>query len=205
MTQAKANNSKRPVLDPTDEALAAAMAKGDTLALETLMQRWSRPVYSLALRILREPGAAQEVSQDVFLKCWRNAATFQESRGHFSSWILTMTHHAAIDALRRQKARGKDVLQSFSEGLAATLSAPKSGVSPWQKMRIEGAMAQLNAAQRQVVDMAYFEGLTREEMALRLKTPVGTVKTRLRDALMKLNKIFSDPEQEMQSLPDLKA
>ncbi len=189
--------------DPSDESLVERMAQGDQAALELVMQRWSRPVFSLALRILRDPGMAEEVSQDVFLKCWRAAATFQQSRGSFSSWVLTMTHHAAIDQLRRQKARGKDVLQSFSDAMAATIPGPSRGVSGWQRLRLEKAMSQLTEPQRRVVEMAYFEGLTREEMAERLGTPVGTVKTRLRDTLLKLQRIFSDPEQESQSLPYL--
>jgi len=191
--------------DPTDESLIQRMAGGDQAALELVMQRWSRPVFSLALRILRDPGMAQEVSQDVFFKCWRNAATFQQARGNFSSWILTMTHHSAIDQLRRQKARGKDVLQSFNDAMAATIPGPSHGVSNWQRLRLEKAMAQLTEGQRRVVEMAYFEGLTREEMAARLGAPVGTVKTRLRDTLLKLQKVFSDPEQELQSMPDMKA
>jgi RNA polymerase sigma-70 factor (ECF subfamily) len=115
-----------------------------------------------------------------------------------------MTHHAAIDQLRRQKARGKDVLQSFSDAMAATIASPSHGVSGWQRLRLEKALAQLTEPQRRVVEMAYFEGLTREEMAGHLGVPVGTVKTRLRDTLLKLQKVFSDPEQEMQSLPDLR-
>jgi len=193
-----------PKPDPSDESLVERMAAEDQAALELVMQRWSRPIFSLALRILRDPGMAQEVTQDVFLKCWRSAATFQQSRGSFSSWVLTMTHHAAIDQLRRQKARGKDVLQTFSDAMAATIAGPSHGVSGWQRLRLEKAMAQLTESQRQVVELAYFEGLTREEMAERLGAPVGTVKTRLRDTLLKLQKVFSDPEQEVQSLPDLR-
>ena len=83
--------------------------RGEQSALEELMSRWTRPVYSLALRILRNPELAEEVTQDVFLKVWKHAALFEEQRGAFSSWVLTMTHHGSIDALRRAKARGSQV------------------------------------------------------------------------------------------------
>src|SRR5260370_34009072 len=92
-----------------DRELLERMQRGDEAALETLMGHWSRPVFSLALRILGNPVAAEEVVQDVFFKAWKSAAVFEDTRGAFSSWILTMTHHAAIDALRRSKSRGSSV------------------------------------------------------------------------------------------------
>jgi RNA polymerase sigma-70 factor (ECF subfamily) len=191
--------------EPSDEELAARMTQGDQQALELIIRRWHGPVYSLSLRILRDADTAEEVTQDVFLKAWRSAAAYDPARGAFSSWILTLAHHSAVDNLRRQKARGKDVLRPFDDFLAATLPGPSGGISPWQKLRMEKAMAQLTPPQKQVVELAYFEGLTREEIAARLGEPVGTVKTRLRDALIRLHKLFSDPEQEMQSLPGFKA
>lgn len=191
--------------EPADGELAARMTQGDQQALETIIKRWHGPVYSLALRILRDADTAEEVTQDVFLKCWRSAASYDAARGAFSSWILTLAHHSAVDNLRRQKARGKDVLRPFDDFLAATLPGPAAGVSPWQKLRIEKALKLLSPPQKEVVELAYFEGLTRDEIAARLNEPVGTIKTRLRDALIRLHKLFSDPEQEMQSLPGFKA
>jgi RNA polymerase sigma-70 factor (ECF subfamily) len=188
-----------------DEALARRMAAGDQKALEEVIHRWHGPVYSLALRILRDQEIAEEVTQDVFLKAWRSAASYESQRGAFSSWLLTLAHHTAVDNLRRQKARGKDVLRPFDDYLAAVVPSPAKGISPWQKLRMEKALGQLNPPQRQVVELAYFEGLTRDEIAARLNEPVGTIKTRLRDSLIKLHKLFSDPEQEMQSLPGFKA
>ncbi len=191
--------------DPTDESLAERMARGDQQALEAAIRRWERPVYSLAYRILRQAEAAQEVTQDVFLKAWMKASSFQAGRGSFASWLLTLAHHSAIDALRRQKARGGGRTQTLDGVVKATLASPGRGVSTWRKLRMEKAMARLNPAQRRVVELAYFDGLTREEMARHLGEPVGTVKTRLRDALLKLKRLFSDPEAEYQSLPEFKA
>lgn len=184
-----------------DRALMARVVKGDQAAFEELMERWRRPVYSLALRILRSPELAEEVSQDVFLKVWRHARVFEDQRGAFSSWVLTMTHHGSIDALRRAKARGSQVTNTLDNVVAATLASPRPGVSGWQKLKLQEALAALPDKQRQVVELAYFEGHTREEMAQILGEPVGTVKTRLRDAIQRLAAVFKDPEGEYRALP----
>ena len=191
-----------------DKELLRRMTEGDESALEALMGHWSRPVFSLALRIVGNPVAAEEVVQDVFFKAWKNAKVFEDQRGAFSSWILTMTHHAAIDALRRSRSRGSQqttTLDTQDPVTAGSFVAPKSGVTEWQKLKLEQAMQSLPEKQKKVVEMAYFEGLTREEMASILKEPVGTVKTRLRDAIMKLSAVFKDPEAFLQSAEDFRA
>ena len=185
---------------PSDESLVKRMAEGDQLALETLMQYWKRPVFSLAIRILGNESAAEEVTQDVFFKAWKNAAVFTTKRGAFSSWILTMTHHSAIDSFRRAKSRGSKVTQALDDVLSATLPLPEKGLSTWQSLKLAEALETLPEKQRRVVDLAYFEGHTREEMAKILKEPVGTVKTRLRDAIKKLSGVFSDPESDAKSI-----
>jgi RNA polymerase sigma-70 factor (ECF subfamily) len=184
-----------------DRALMRRVVQGDQAALEDLIKRWSRPVYSLALRILRNPELAEEVSQDVFMKVWKHAAVFEEQRGAFSSWILTMTHHGAIDALRRAKARGSAVTSTLDNIVAATLPSPRAPVSSWQRMKLEQALETLPQKHREVVELAYFGGYTRDEMAKILDEPVGTVKTRLRDAVQKLATVFRDPEEALQTLP----
>jgi RNA polymerase sigma-70 factor (ECF subfamily) len=191
-----------------DRELMRRIVKREESALEELMGHWSRPVYSLAFRILGSAVQAEEVTQDVFFKAWKNAKIFEDQRGAFSSWILTMTHHAAIDALRRQRSRGSQVtstLDTQDPVVAASFVAPRDGVSTWQKLKLEQAMQSLPEKQKKVVEMAYFDGLTREEMASILKEPVGTVKTRLRDAIMKLSAAFKDPEAALQSMKDFKA
>ncbi|HTB34023.1 MAG TPA: sigma-70 family RNA polymerase sigma factor [bacterium] len=185
-----------------DRELMRLVVRGDQDALAELMKRWSRPVYSLALRILRNPELAEEVSQDVFLKVWKHAAVFEEQRGAFSSWVLTMTHHGSIDALRRAKARGSQVTSTLDNIVAATLPSPRPPVTQWQKLKLEQALDTLPAKQRQVVELAYFGGHTREEMARILDEPVGTVKTRLRDAIQRLAQVFQDPEEALKQAPD---
>ncbi len=191
-----------------DRLLLERMTRGDESALDELMAHWSRPVYSLALRILGNPTQAEEVTQDVFFKAWKSAKVFEDKRGAFSSWILTMTHHAAIDAMRRSRTRGSMVttlLDTQNPIVASSFMAPREGVTQWQKMKLEQALATLPQKQKEVVEMAYFEGYTREEMAKILKEPVGTVKTRLRDAILKLSAVFKDPEAALQSGKDFRA
>jgi len=184
-----------------DRELMRRVTRGDQDALAELMTRWTRPVYSLALRILRNAELAEEVTQDVFLKVWKHAALFEEQRGAFSSWVLTMTHHGSIDALRRAKARGSQVTSILDNVLSATLPSPRPGVTPWQRLRLEQALETLPERQREVVELAYYGGHTREEMARILKEPVGTVKTRLRDAIQRLAEVFRDPEEALAQTP----
>lgn len=191
----------REVERARDRELMRRVTRGDQTALEELMARWTRPVYSLALRILRNAELAEEVTQDVFLKVWKHAALFEEQRGAFSSWVLTMTHHGSIDALRRAKARGSQVTSTLDNVVSAALPSPRPGVSTWQRVKLEQALETLPEKQRQVVELAYFGGYTREEMAKILKEPVGTVKTRLRDAVQKLAGVFRDPEEALSKAP----
>jgi RNA polymerase sigma-70 factor (ECF subfamily) len=184
-----------------DRELMRQVVRGEQSALEELMARWTRPVYSLALRILRNAELAEEVTQDVFLKVWKHAALFEEQRGAFSSWVLTMTHHGSIDALRRGKARGSQVTSTLDNVVAATLPSSRPPVTTWQKVKLEQALETLPEKQRQVVELAYYGGYTREEMARILKEPVGTVKTRLRDAIQKLAAVFRDPEEALSKAP----
>ena len=195
----------RKVENKKDLELVDRIIAGDEQALELLMVRWSRPVFSLALRILGSQELAEEVSQDVFLKVWRSAKIFETKRGAFSSWILTMTHHSAIDTLRRGKTRGSQVTQNLNDVIAARLSSVDEGISAWQRLHLEKALDKLTEAQKQVVEMAYFKGHTREEMAEILEIPVGTVKTRLRDAIKKLSTIFVDPEKNLKTITNIPA
>jgi RNA polymerase sigma-70 factor (ECF subfamily) len=202
------NSKEKSEARERDRELVSRMVQGDESALEALMAHWSRPVYSLAMRILGNPVQAEEVTQDVFFKAWKSAKIFEDKRGAFSSWILTMTHHAAIDSLRRSRTRGSQVttlMDTQDPIVAASFTAPKESVTAWQKMKLEQALQSLPEKQKKVVEMAYFDGYTREEMARILKEPVGTIKTRLRDALVRLALVFKDPEAALQSAKDFRA
>jgi RNA polymerase sigma-70 factor (ECF subfamily) len=183
---------------PADESLIAAVAQGDEAALGILYDRYARAVYSLAARITHDQGTAEEITQEVFLRLWRNAATYTTARGRFASWLLSMTHHLAIDQVRRRQAR--------PQAVASTDDLPVQGIpdsrvdveeEAWLAVRrdlIRRALAQLPDAQRQVIELAYFGGLTHVEIAAELGDPLGTVKTRLRLGVQKLRELLGAPE-----------
>ena len=199
--ETRAKGGARAVERAKDHELVRRVTRGDRSALEDLMGRWSRPVYSLALRILRDPQLAEEVSQDVFLKVWSRAAVFDGQRGAFSGWILAMTHHGSIDTLRRAKVRGSRVTDTLDNVVAAALPSPRRGVTHWQRLKLKQALMTLPKRQRQVVDLAYYGGHTRAEMAQMLGEPVGTVKTRLRSAVQRLSEVFRDPDAAYARMP----
>jgi RNA polymerase sigma-70 factor, ECF subfamily len=174
---------------------------GDEGAFELLVRAWTARVHSFVLKILRDRQQAEEVTQDVFLKVWRQAASFDRSRGRASSWLFSIAHHQAIDRLRANRVRGA-VVTAPHEDMAAFVQATPSGVGAWERLRMEQALGRLSAPQREVVYLAYFDGLSREELAQRLGIPVGTAKTRLRDALIKLRGSYQDPSGELKRLDD---
>lgn len=175
---------------PSDEALIAAVAGGDEVSFGMLYDRYIKAVYSLALRIVQEQSLAEEVTQEVFVRLWRNAATFTSERGRFASWLLGMTHHLAIDQVRRRRAR--------PQAIASTDDLPVQGLpdtridveeEAWMSVRrdvLRRALAQLPEAQRRVIELAYFNGLTHVEIAALVGDPLGTIKTRMRLGLQKL-------------------
>jgi RNA polymerase sigma-70 factor (ECF subfamily) len=175
---------------PSDDGLIAAVADGDQAAFGMIYDRYAKAVFSLALRITRDVGLAEEITQEVFLRVWRNAATFTAERGRFASWLLSMTHHRAIDQLRRRQARPQ-AAASMDEAQVQGMPDTRADVEEesWLTVRreiIQQALTQLPEAQRRVIELAYFGGLTHVEIAALLGDPLGTVKTRLRLGLQKL-------------------
>jgi RNA polymerase sigma-70 factor (ECF subfamily) len=164
-----------------DKAVVARVADGDGAALEALYGRYGRPCYSLARRILSDEQLAQDVVQEVFLTVWRDASRFDGSRGGFSTWLLSMTHHKAVDSVRREENQRKR--RSSAEALE-----PREGDGPtvddevWTVLRgerVRDALAELPEAQREALVLAYFGGYTQREIAGLTSTPLGTVKTRM--------------------------
>jgi RNA polymerase sigma-70 factor (ECF subfamily) len=179
---------------PSDEALIEAVAEGDEAALVMLYDRYAKAVFSLAARITQDQGLAEEITQEVFLRLWRNAATFTAGRGRFASWLLGVAHHLAVDQLRRRRARPQAVASTDDlqvQGIADLRTDVEE--EAWLRVRREmmlEALARLPEAQRQVIELAYFGGLTHVEIAARLGDPLGTVKTRMRLGLLKLRELL---------------
>jgi RNA polymerase sigma-70 factor, ECF subfamily len=181
---------------PEDEALLARVAAGDSRALETLYDRYSRVVYGTALRILGATELAEEVVQETFWRVWRRSSTFQPGRGQVSSWILGIAHNLAIDELRRQRARPSPVYDEEDRPVLRDLEDSRMDVAgaaleEEQRRLISAALEQIPTEQREAIELAYFGGLSQSEIAARLQNPLGTIKTRIRLGLQKLRDILS--------------
>ena len=177
-----------PEVSP-DATLVSRLLQKDVSAFEQLYDRHSRAVYSLVLRILQQAGTAEEVVQDVFLQLWRNAERYDASRGPFIPWLLTLARNRALDALRlkseRQRRREKQ-----TEELPPLISAPSEFEKKLDEKRraekVRTLISFLNPQQRKAIELAYFEGLTHSEIAEALKEPLGTVKSWIRNGLLRL-------------------
>ncbi|MCU1672143.1 MAG: polymerase, sigma-24 subunit, subfamily [Frankiales bacterium] len=171
-----------------DRGLVARVTEGDGGALEALYRRYGRPCYGLARRILADDQFAQDVVQEVFLTVWRDASRFDAARGGFSSWLLSMTHHKAVDAVRREENLRKR--RTTADGLELQESdAPEVGEEVWsllRRSRVREALHTLPVAQREALTLAYFGGYTQREIAGLTDTPLGTVKTRMLAGMKKL-------------------
>jgi len=171
-----------------DRALVARVSEGDGGALEALYRRYGRPCYGLARRILADDQFAQDVVQEVFLTVWRDASRFDAARGGFSSWLLTMTHHKAVDAVRREEnLRKRRTTSDVLEGRES--DAPKVEEEVWsllRRSRVRDALKTLPDPQREALTLAYFGGYTQREIAGLTSTPLGTVKTRMLAGMRRL-------------------
>ena len=185
--------------DPTDEQLMQRIAGGDREAVRLLYQRHGRRVYSCAFQVISDPAAAEEVCQDVFLRVWDRAGTYQPDRGKVATWLARISRNRAIDVLRSLRARGGMPTTAVDE----TLSAPAgSGADPgehlWQSLRderVREAVASLPPDQRGSLTLAFFQGYTHQQIADQLGEPLGTVKTRIRDAMIKLRARLGEREE----------
>lgn len=167
-----------------DPELMQAIASGDTTALASLYDRYRLRAYAVALRITGDPGLAEDVVQEAFLQAWRNAGRYSSSVATVKSWLLGIVHHRAVDAVRSRKPA--DELPD-GEDLPQALTLP----DPWAEVAlrldadaIHRALTALSEVQREVIELAYFRGLSQREIAIRTATPLGTVKSRARDALL---------------------
>jgi len=154
--------------------------------MATLYDRYSSVVYSVALRVLGDTGAAEDVLQEVFIQLWRNPLAFNASRGKLGAWLAVIARNRAIDALRKRRPQTDitDVLVSVEPDLAGDAERARA------MEKVRGALGSMPAAQRSALEMAYFEGLTHTEIAAKTGEPLGTVKTRIRAGLMALRKEF---------------
>jgi RNA polymerase sigma-70 factor, ECF subfamily len=172
---------------PSDLALVAAIRSGDQGAMAALYDRFSSIVYSVALRVLQDTGAAEDVLQDIFMQLWRNPGAFDASRGNMAVWLAVIARHRAIDALRRRRPENniEDCVVSIEPDLASEADRSRA------MDKVRGALQTMASAQRSALEMAYFEGLTHNEIAEKTGEPLGTIKTRIRTGLLSLRKVLA--------------
>ena len=167
------------------EELVLALHRGDERALSELYDRYGGAAYNLALRITRDQSTAEEISLDAFLHVWRQAARLEARRGSVASWLFTIVRSRAIDRVRARAAtkrtQTEDPLTDFN------VETPDEMIDLAERQRlVRRAMAQLAPAQRAALELAYYEGLSHSQIAARLGEPLGTIKTRIRQAMMLL-------------------
>ena len=183
-----------------DSQLVELVAQRDAGALEALYDRYGRAAYSLARRILTEETLAQDVVQEVFLSLWRDARRFDPGRGTAATYLLSMTHHRAVDVVRREENLRR--WRTSDEGLELEPD-PKARVedeveASERRAEVRSALAELPAAQREALLLAYFGGYTQREVAALVGVPLGTVKTRMAAGMRKMKEALQDAGREEQ-------
>lgn len=176
-------------LDEADRAALLRIADGELAALEDLYDRYKTMAYSIAYRITNDASLAEDVVQDAFLGAWRNAARYIEGRGSVKTWLLSIVHHRAIDAIRRR--RPTTDLPDGETALPSALTLPDIWAEVSVRLDadlVRSAMAALSDVQREAIELAYFGGLTQGEIAERTGTPLGTVKSRMRLGLLAMRR-----------------
>lgn len=181
--------------------LIARTAKGDQNALATLYDRTSSHVYGLALKILGDQSAAEEVTLDVYTQVWRQAHTYDEHRGSPGGWLMTIARTRAIDRFRAGVLeRGRQVPLEAADFLPHEGNDPEEETIGQERQRfVQQALAMLPAEQRQAIALAYFWGLSQSEIAAKLTLPLGTVKTRIRSGMLKLRELLAPHEEGLAS------
>lgn len=172
--------------DPPDTTLLDDVQRGDELAMAAIYDRYSKVVYSVALRVLRDPASAEDVLQEIFMQVWRSPARFIATRGSLGGWLAVVTRNRSIDKLRRK--RPTEQVEEMQLASPGNLADEAERNLMMEKARV--VILQLPTEQRKTLEMAFFDGLTHSEIAEMTGDPLGTVKTRIRSAILTLRKAF---------------
>ncbi|WP_241976266.1 MULTISPECIES: ECF RNA polymerase sigma factor SigK [Cryobacterium] len=169
------------------EQLLGRVARGDEAAFGELYDQMAPRVLGLVRRLLVDPAQSEEVTQEIFLEIWQSATRYEVQRGGASTWILTMAHRRAVDRIRSSQAsRDRDTKIGIRDLAVAYDEVSETVEVRLEHERVEKAMSRLTQLQRQAISLAYYGGLSQSEVAERLQIPLGTVKTRLRDGMIRL-------------------
>ena len=187
-------NSEKTLSDAPDETLVTQVARGNSAALEVLYDRYAPRVLGISMKIVGDQALAEEILQETFWRVWQSAATFQSQLGPFTGWLFRIARNMSIDAYRRRNARPQAILnprEADSDPILEQMPDPDTDVaeqaqSTLTNRQVRKAMDSLPAVQRQVIELAYFYGMTRQEIAEATGEALGTIHTRARLALQKL-------------------
>jgi RNA polymerase sigma factor (sigma-70 family) len=175
-------------VDPSDEALLAGFATGDPGSAAAFVRRFQGRVYGLALTIVRQPAIAEEVAQETFVRVWRHAGAYDARKGRVATWLLSIARNLAIDVTRMRRLEPMDPELIAAELGIATQApgADEAGLEPDERALLRGAISELPPEQRRALVLAAYTGRTAREISLLEDVPLGTVKTRIRTAMLKL-------------------
>ncbi|WP_201774074.1 sigma-70 family RNA polymerase sigma factor [Demequina oxidasica] len=171
--------------------LLVASGRGSAQAFEGVYTAMLNQVYRLALRVVRDPGMAEDIAQEALVEAWRKAPTFEPGRGTAKSWVLTIAHRRAVDRVRREQRQRQQMEAEAAVAEREATPAEQDAVverdfAEFQNARVRTAVATLSDKQREAVELAFYQGQTHVEVSDQLGIPLGTAKTRIRDALTKL-------------------
>lgn len=191
-------------MELTDAQLLALIGRGENWAFSEIYDRYARLVFSFAVKILNDRSSAEEMVQQVFTKVWRSALQYRVERGKFSTWVISITRHQCIDELRRRRVR--PVTGVDDEELLGRLTLDDDPMlaaqNAFEQARVREALRRIPAEQRMVIELAFFGGLTHQEIALHCEYPLGTVKTRMRLGMQRLKRLLEESVQLHRSTAD---
>jgi RNA polymerase sigma-70 factor (ECF subfamily) len=187
-------NDEKPLSETPDETLVTKVARGDSAALEVLYDRYASRVLGLSMKILGDQALAEDILQETFWRVWQSAATYQSQLGPFTGWLFRIARNLSIDAYRRRNVRPqvlKSAREADSDPILDQTPDPNMDVAEQAQsiltnQQVRRALASLPGVQRQVIELAYFYGMTRQEIAEATGEALGTIHTRARLALQKL-------------------
>jgi RNA polymerase sigma-70 factor (ECF subfamily) len=180
------------------DALLRQVARGDSAAFATVYDLTKARVYGLVTRVVRDPGYSEETTQEVYLEVWRTAAQYDPARGSALAWLLTMAHRRAVDRVRAEQAGSRresryGAASAETAGTAAQDPVADSAIAGDERRRVTQCLEGLSDAQRQCIELAYYQGLTYNEVSQRLAANLSTIKSRIRDALRGLRNCLDVP------------